>query len=159
MKKTVSLLMGVVLAIAALVAFVPAPPAAFAQESAAQVALQQKFVLAGPRAQGAGVMQTGEVDTLSAAVASATLTQVVAAPTSGSIYLRALLVEKATASTGSVTVKYGTGTNCGTGTTTLLGPVTVPPVGRLTLDIQVPAANALCILTDASTTSVRVLGQ
>jgi hypothetical protein len=126
------------------------------------VQLQQKFVYSGVGAQGAGVLQVGEVNTLSAAVATATLTQVVAAPAAGlQTYLRGLLVQKAaTASSGStVTVEYGTGTNCGTGTTVLLGPLAPPPVGYIPLNILVPAANAVCLATDASTTSVRVLAQ
>ncbi|MBZ5703245.1 MAG: hypothetical protein LAN84_15540 [Acidobacteriia bacterium] len=128
-----------------------------AQQIGDQVLLQMKFIKAGPQTQGAGVLQTGEVNSLSAAVATATLTQVVAAPTSGSIYLRGILLEKVTATTGSVTVQSGTGTNCGTGTAVLLGPVVIPPAGYLRLDIQVPAAKALCLQTDAATTSVRAL--
>jgi hypothetical protein len=119
----------------------------------------EKHVLDGVGGQGAGVLQTAELFTLSSAVASATLTQVAAAPSSGSLYLGRLLVEKATASTGSVTVEYGTGTNCGTGTTVIFGPVTVPPVGMMSVGILVPATKALCLVTDASTTSVRALTQ
>lgn len=135
-----------------------APPPSSAQESAAQV----RFIKHGVQAQGFGVYQTGELSTLSAAVASATLTQVVAAPASGSIYLRGIWIEKATATTGAVTVRYGTGTNCGTGTTTLLtiGPQTATsllPIGYYPVGALVPAQNALCLVTDAATTSARAL--
>jgi hypothetical protein len=119
----------------------------------------EKQVSDGVGSQGAGVLQTAPLFTLSAAVASSTLTQVVAAPGSGSIYLGAILVEKATASSGSFTVEYGTSTNCGTGTTVLFGPVTVPAVGMMPVGVLVPATKALCLVTDASTTSVRALTQ
>jgi len=128
-----------------------------AQQIGDQILLQMRFLKGGVQTQGAGVLQTGEVNSISAAVATATLTQVVAAPTSGSIYLRAILVEKITATTGSVTVQSGTGTNCGTGGAVLFGPVVVPPAGYLRLDLLVPATKALCLQTDAGTTSVRAL--
>jgi hypothetical protein len=112
----------------------------------------------GPSAQGAGVLQVGQVDTLSSAVASATRAQLVAAPTAGKIYVRAVIVEKKSG-TPTFTLSYGTGTNCGTGTTTFLGPVT-PVNNRVNLDIQVPvAAKALCGATDGATTGIRVLAQ
>lgn len=119
---------------------------------------------AGAKAKGVGVQQVGEVSTLSAAVASATRAQVVAAPTSGSIYLRGVLIETATNAAGIVTVTQGTGTNCGTGPVVLftLGIATASsplPVGYYPIGIQVPAAKALCLTTDAATTSARVLAQ
>jgi hypothetical protein len=121
--------------------------------------LNMSFISAGVSAKGARVLQTGEVSTLSASIASATAAKLATAPASGSIYLRAILVEKAaTASSGStITLSYGTGTNCGTGTTTLLGPVTAPPAGYLPLGILVPAGKDLCAATDAATTVARVL--
>lgn len=122
-----------------------------------QIILQMTFANGGPQAKGAGVLQIGQVNTLTAAVASATRAEVVAAPAAGSIYLRALLVEKATASTGSVTVSLGTGTNCGTGTVVVAGPIIVPLVGNLPLGIQLTAAKALCLTTDGAGTSVRAL--
>ena len=135
-----------------------------AQESPAQVTMAQRFVKSGPQALGAGVLQVGSIGTLSPAVASATRTEVVAAPASGSIWLQSVIIEKATATTGLVTVSYGTGTNCGTGTTVLLtlGPQTstsLLPIGTYSLQVQVPAAKALCLTTDAATTSARVVAQ
>ena len=114
----------------------------------------------GVGAQGAGVLQVGTLGSLSAAVASATMTQVVAAPGSGSIVLLGIFVEKATATTGLVTVSSGTGTNCGTGTATLLSiGAGSPPIGFYPVGALVGATKALCLTTDASTTSARALTQ
>lgn len=134
-----------------------------AQETADQVLLNMTFVKNGVSAQGAKTLQVGEVSTLSAAVASATTTQVVAAPASGSVYLRGIWVEKFTTATGSVNVIYGTGTNCGTGTTTLMSLTAAAgqnfQFGYYPIGVAVPAANALCLQTDAATTGVRALTQ
>jgi len=114
----------------------------------------------GVGAQGAGVLQVGRLGTLSAAVASATMTQVVAAPGSGSIVLLGVFVEKATATTGLVTVSSGTGTNCGTGTATLLSiGAGSPAIGFYPVESLVGTTKALCLTTDAATTSARVLTQ
>jgi len=112
---------------------------------------------AGVGAQGAGVQQVGSLFTLSAAVASATLTEVVAAPGSGSVYLGGLLVEKKSG-TPTITVQYGTGTNCGTGTAVLAGPIT-PVNEHIPLGVLVPATKALCLQTDGTSTGVRALTQ
>jgi hypothetical protein len=128
-----------------------------AQESAAQFFF--KSLKNGVQAQGANVLQIGEANTLSAAVASATTTQVVAAPASGSIYLRGIWIEKMTTATGLFNVITGTGTNCGTGTTTLLSQSLAAgqsaTLGEYKIGIFIPAAQALCLQTDAATTSVR----
>lgn len=121
-------------------------------------------IKAGVQTQGSMVQQTGEVSTLSAAVASTTRTEVVAAPASGSIYLRGVLVETATTTTGKVTVTQGTGADCVTSPVVLftlgIGTGTSPfPVGYYPIGIAVPAAKALCLTTDAATTSARVLAQ
>ena len=129
----------------------------FAQEVSDQIILRMDFVKQGVSSQGDGVLQVGEVNTLSAAVATTTLTEVVAVPSSGSIYLRGLLVEKSTGAAGTVTVKSGTGTNCGTGTATILGPLTDPQIGYTPLGILVAAGDALCLQTEATTTGVRAL--
>jgi len=130
-----------------------------AQQVGEQVLLNLTFIGKGVSATGTKVLQTGEVNNLSATIASATAAKLVSAPTSGSIYLRGVFIEKAaTASSGSTyTLTYGTGTNCGTGTTTLLGPVGPPPIGFNRLEILVPAGKDLCAATDASTTVARVL--
>ena len=150
-----------VLAVLALIVVAPWKPGQ-AQESPAQVTMAQKYVNAGVQAQGAGVLQIGEVSTLSAEVTNTTVTQVVAAPAAGlSIYVRGIIVTKAVAATGAVTLVYGTGTNCGTGTTTLLAisgatSNSLLP-GYIRLGIQVPAAKALCLNTEAAGTGVRAL--
>ena len=132
-----------------------------AQQIGDQVLLQMKFIKSGSQTQGAGILQTGEVNSISAAVASATTAQVVAAPSAGSIYLRSIFVEKMTTATGVVNVIYGTGTNCGTGTTTLLSlslaTGQAPLLGKVDIGVAVPATKALCLQTDAATTSVRAL--
>jgi hypothetical protein len=122
-----------------------------------QVLLGLKYLNSGVQAQGAKVLQTGEINSLSASVATATLTQVIAAPASGSIYIRGVLVEKSTGAAGTYTIQTGTGTNCGTGTAVLLGPVTNPVIGFNRIEIVAPATKAVCIQTDAATTLVRVL--
>src|SRR4051812_24728736 len=133
------------------------PVATVAQQVGDQVLLSMKFISGGVQTQGAGVLQVGEVNTPSAAVATATLTEVVAAPASGSIYVRGVFVEKSTGAAGTYTLKYGTGTNCGTGTTTILGPVTNPTIGFNRIEVLVAAGKALCLQTDAATTLVRSL--
>lgn len=94
---------------------------------------------------------------VTAAVASATLTEVAPVPATGSIVVNGVLVEKSAGAAGTYTIRYGTGTNCGSGTTTILGPVTNPPVGFQPASFRVPAANALCLATDGATTGVRLL--
>lgn len=158
LKNTFSALLVVVLLGLAGVFF-----ATYGQESASQITFAQKFVKSGPQALGAGVLQVAPVNT-GVEIAVATLTQIVAAPASGSVYLDGIFLEKATATTGVVTLKYGTGTNCGTGTTTLIyvGPQVATSflnLGYYPMHIQVPAGKALCAMTDATTTAAIVLAQ
>lgn len=60
--------------------------------------------------------------------------------------------------TVNVTFKYGTGSNCGTGTTTLEGPWPLTAQAGMTAGsglgaiMIVPASQALCVTTDASVT-------
>jgi hypothetical protein len=128
-----------------------------AQQVGDQTLLKMKFVNFGSSTLGTNILQTGEVNTLSAAVATATLTKVVTGPASGSVYIRGVIVEKSTGGTGSFTIQTGTGTNCGTGTAVLLGPVVNPPIGKVWLEIQATAAKDVCLQTDAATTSARLL--
>ncbi len=159
MKNRIFVGAGLALALLLVVTMVWSPSQA--QVTPAQQALRQRFLSQGVSALGFGVAQTGEVSTLSAAVATATLTEVVAAPTAGSIYLRGIWIEKSTTGTGSVLVRYGTGTNCGTGTTTLLALTAAASqtfaFGYYPIGIAVPATKALCLGTDAATTGVRAL--
>jgi hypothetical protein len=88
------------------------------------------------------------------------LTSVIAVPGSGTTILTGALFEKSAGSGGTLTIKYGTTkTNpCDTGTTTVLGPITNPPIGYVPLGgIVIPAGNAVCIQTDSSSTGARLL--
>lgn len=156
MKSRNGILAGLLIAVAMVIALASTPAPTSAQESPAQKVMSQKFVSNGVGTQGAGVLQTGELSTLSAAVASATRTEVVAAPSSGSTYIRGLVIEKSAGGTGVVTLSYGTGTNCGTGTTTIV-VFTNPPIGTIPLGIANTAAKALCITTEGANTSARAL--
>jgi hypothetical protein len=135
------------------------PGRVVAQGVGDQILLKMKFAVSGVPGQGQGILQTGEVSNVSAAVATATLTQVVAAPSNANLstYVRGVVVEKSTGGTGSFTLQYGTGTNCNTGTTVILGPVTNPPIQLYYLGLIVPAGKAVCAQTDAGTTSIRLL--
>lgn len=119
----------------------------------------------GAIAKGAGVLQVGQVSTLSAVIADTTAIEVVAAPSAGSTYVRGIWVEKSTTDTGSVTLTYGTETTdpCDTDTATLLSLTAATgqtlKFGYTPLGIQVPAKKQLCAATDAATTVVRVLTQ
>lgn len=119
----------------------------------------------GPAAKGAGVLQTGEVSTVSTVASDTTLIALVAAPPTGSIYVRGIWVEKSTTGTGSITLKTGTTTTtpCDTGAATVL---TLSAASGQTLDfgyhplgIRVAATKILCGSTDAATTAFRVLAQ
>jgi len=123
----------------------------------------EKHMLDGVGALGAGVLQTATLGTLSAAVASATMAQVVAV-NAGARVLLGVFIETATNAAGIVTVSTGTGTNCGTGTATkvVLGIATATsplPVGYYPVNALVAAGSAICLTTDAATTSARVLTQ
>lgn len=124
-----------------------------------------KAVKDGVGALGAGVQQVAEIGTLSAAASTAgTALQVVAAPGTGSIVLLGVWLETATNSAGSVVVEYGTGSNCITNPTTIvtLGPATTSSplaLGYYPIHALVTAQKALCLVTDATTTSARALTQ
>jgi len=87
-------------------------------------------------------------------VATATTTQLVALAAGKSIYITGWDVLVAAAD--SVTLEYGTGTNCGTGTTALTGAYNfaanggLVAGGNLGIVFKVPAGNALCIVTGAA---------
>jgi hypothetical protein len=158
-KKTMKTLaiVALTLTFAAICLVLTPPGRAVAAAVGDQTLLKMKFISSGSSTLGVNILQTGEVNTLSAAVATATLTKVVTGPASGSVYIRGALVEKSTGGTGTFTIQSGTGTNCGTGTAVLLGPVTNPPIGKVWLEVQAPAAKDVCLQTDAATTVVRLL--
>lgn len=87
-------------------------------------------------------------------VATATTTQLVAGAVGRSIYVTQW--NAISAGTGNITFEYGTGTNCGTGTTILTGAYNlgaqvgaVVGVGNGAV-LVVPPGNSLCILTTAA---------
>lgn len=99
---------------------------------------------------------------------AATLTQIVAAPAAGtSLYLTDIVASSDTATAGQMTFRYGTGSNCATGTTTVLPNVASVTTGKIpypgntaaypsifhfSTPIKLPAANALCIICVATNT-------
>lgn len=93
------------------------------------------------------------------AVSSATTAELIAASTGKTIYISNWNVVSSAA--GTFKFVYGTGTNCGTGTTDLTGAYTfgtstVVSVGNgLGVVIAVPPSNALCI---TSTSTVNAQG-
>lgn len=158
MRRKNLLIGALILAVFALIAYTPTGRAV---ESWTQTLMTD--VGLGPQTSGYGVLQTNRV-VKGTDINSATLTQIIAAPATGQIFVDGVFLEKATATTGAVTLQYGTGTNCGTGTATLayIGPATstsLMPLGYYPLKIQVPAAKALCAKVDATTTDALVLAQ
>ncbi|MGH6796864.1 MAG: hypothetical protein ACREDI_00575 [Roseiarcus sp.] len=87
-------------------------------------------------------------------ISTATTTQLVALAAGKAIYVTAWDVMAG--GTGAITLEYGTGSNCGTGTTALTGayPLTaqqgIAKGNGLGPVLIVPAGNALCALTSAA---------
>jgi hypothetical protein len=96
----------------------------------------------------------GTPTSVALSIATATTTQLVALSGSTAIYITSYDVMAG--GTGNITFEYGTGTNCGTGTTVLTGayPLTaqagVSKGNGAAMVLKVPAGNALCALTSAS---------
>lgn len=90
------------------------------------------------------------------ALPATTTTQIIALSGSTKTYVTSAVV--LAGGTVNVTFKYGTGSNCGTGTTTLNGPWPLTAQAGFTKGagtgavMIVPAGQALCITTDASVT-------
>jgi hypothetical protein len=90
------------------------------------------------------------------ALPATTTTQIIALSGSTKTYVTTMRI--LAGGTVNVTLKYGTGANCGTGTTTLEGPYPLTAQAGLTSGsgtgavLIVPSAQALCVTTDASTT-------
>lgn len=94
-----------------------------------------------------------------------TLTQCQAAPGAGlSLYITDVVTQSNTATAGLFTLRFGTGSNCGTGTGNLFfasasalmaSPANTSPVNHfhLTVPMQVTAANAVCVLGVATNTT------
>jgi hypothetical protein len=87
-------------------------------------------------------------------VSTATTTQIVALSGSTVTYVTGLAV--IAGGTGNITLVYGTGSNCGTGTTSLSGAIPLIANAGLTLGsglgpvVVVPAGQALCVTTSAA---------
>lgn len=87
-------------------------------------------------------------------VSTATTTQLVALSGSTQIYVTGLAV--IAGGTGNITLVYGTGSSCGTGTTSLSGAIPLIANAGFTLGsglgpvVVVPAGQALCITTSAA---------
>jgi hypothetical protein len=81
-------------------------------------------------------------------MSTATTTQIVAL--SGSNYIR-FSYHLMAAGTTNVSIVYGTGTNCGSGTTTIDGPLPLTAqTGMVGNDEVIPPGNALCILNGSA---------
>lgn len=87
-------------------------------------------------------------------IAGATTTQLVALSSGKKIYVTAWNV--IAAGTGNFTLVYGTGTNCGTGTTALTGAYPLIAQAGITVGdgtgivLIIPAGRALCAVTSTS---------
>lgn len=110
--------------------------------------------------EGGPLLFTGGVTAIAAA-----LSQVVAAPAaSTSLYLTDVMVMSDTATAGNFLIRYGTGSNCATGTTSIYpsagiavksmypGNASAPLMLNFHTPLKIPAANALCILCVATNT-------
>lgn len=92
--------------------------------------------------------------TVAVNVSTATTTQLVALSGSTQIYVTGLAV--IAGGTGNITLVYGTGSSCGTGTTSLSGAIPLIANAGFTLGsglgpvLVVPAGQALCITTSAA---------
>src|SRR6266550_4011548 len=92
------------------------------------------------------------------AVGPTSSTQMVAAVTGQSIFICGWHVTN-TGAAGTFTFTNGTGSNCGTGTATIIPPTNVtssaPSADHISLaTIQVPQSNAFCVTPSAATISV-----
>ena len=91
----------------------------------------------------------------SSGITSATTTQIIALTSGKSIYVTHYEIHNGAAANAIYWV-YGTGTNCGTGTTTLTGLVSLAANdgsnggGGLGAVLTVPASQALCIVTSSA---------
>lgn len=90
----------------------------------------------------------------SLSMSTATTTQIIALSGTTKTYVTSLHI--IAGGTANVTLKYGTGTNCGTGTTTLVGPYPLAAQAGLAMGsgtgavVIVPSGQALCVTSDAA---------
>lgn len=110
------------------------------------------FSVANPGHVDGGITQAGGSVPIN--ISSATTTQLVAA--SGSLMIQVTSWDVVAGGNGTITLEYGTGSNCGTGTHALTGPYSfiansgIAKGNGLGPVLFVPAGNALCALTSAS---------
>jgi len=128
----------------------------YAQQNGDQQLLNMSWIRTGVSSRGARVLQTGELSTLTAAVASATRAKVADGSASTNIYLRGVVIEKSAGGTGVVTVSTGTGTNCGTSTDVIV-VFTNPLSTVIPLGILLTTGEDVCITTEGANTSARLL--
>jgi hypothetical protein len=90
----------------------------------------------------------------SLSMSTITTTEII--PLSGSLVTYVTSLHVMAGGTANVTFKYGTGSNCGTGTTTLDGPYPLTAQAGMTIGagtgaiMIVPAGKALCVTSDAA---------
>lgn len=93
-------------------------------------------------------------------ISSATTTQLVALSGSTSVYVCGFAASML-GTTPAATLEYGTGTNCGTGTTTLTGAIAPTSGSFVLLNVGGPtvvtgaSGNALCLLSGGTTPSIQ----
>ena len=78
--------------------------------------------------------QTGLKQTVPISIATATTTSLIAPITNTNIYICGGLINQA-GGTGTVTLEYGTGSTCGTGTVVLVGPITANSTAGTTTNV------------------------
>lgn len=102
----------------------------------------------------------------------ATLTQCQAAPAAGlKLYITDIVAQSTTATGGQMLIRFGTGTNCATGLTSLFpsaatvarigypGNASAPTVIQFLTPIPAAAANAICVIGVATNTlSIQING-
>jgi hypothetical protein len=125
-----------------------------AATSATGSAVSSKAIYAGAVSSGnlTGIIQADASAAIS--VSTATTTQIVALSSSKKIYVSSFDV--IAGGTGNITFVYGTGSNCGTGTTSLTGAYNLTAQAGIAKGnglgavLVVPASNALCVTTSAA---------
>lgn len=128
-----------------------------AQQSTAPVAVKIDQTTPGTTNAVAALVNTAGVAVQATAsvpvnISTATTTQLVALSSGKAIYVTSLPV--IAGGTGNITYEYGTGTACATGTTALTGPLNLTAQSGIgpssSVQLVVPASNALCVLTSAA---------
>lgn len=113
----------------------------------------KQIAAAGANGNATPIIMTGGSVPIS--ISTATTTQLIALSTGKSIYITAWDVIAAGA--GNITLVYGTGSSCGTGTTALTGAYNLAAQFGIAKGdgmgpvLIVPASNALCAVTSAGT--------